>query len=397
MFIGALLLGFGIFVAAPIMFLTAIYAYEDIFGGAAMAAKPAATGSSGTVVIPPMAAGGTPALPGAPGKWSAATKMGLAAVGLLILIVVLAPLLHHIGQRIRHRGIEIPSAAADIPSTPTNPPEVTGTAVEAAQPPAADVFGSVNEQELTNLSAINVATADVQSLPATVAEMNRGPEKDSAVSDWLEGTNMDFAFISAYDGFYSMTRDFTPLKRDEWDTATPQSIGSSLHDTGQDIAVRFGDASRLNNPTNFTYGFKTRAGLIGLLQITGYFTEPPSGVNLRYKVFQPTTNQDLTTTNASKDTHEVLLSRLEIAGEINGIAAKDEALARIATDAARVGDVKVVQQTVEQISSIPDHDSTIHKAALLLAKRGMRKQAVDFAKEMNIISERDETLSELAQ
>jgi predicted Ser/Thr protein kinase len=394
-FAGALVLWVGLLVAMPIIFLTRMYAYEDIFGNAALAAKPAATGPSGTIVMTPAVAAASS--PGR-GKWSMATKMGLAGVGLLILIIVVVPLLHDL--RIRHRGIEIPAADADaVPSPPINPPEVTGTPVEAAEPAAAGAFGPVIEQELTNLSAFKVGSTNVELLPSNVAEMNRGPEKDSAACDWLESTDNDFAFVSAYDGFYSMTRDMTTLKREDWETATPQSLGSSLRDTTNDVAARFGDTSLLGNATNCTFGFKTRAGLIGLLQITGY-TENPSGVKMRYKFFQPVTNQDLTTNarNASSnDVREVFSARLEAADEIMGITAKDQALAGIAADAAKAGEVKIVQQTVEQMSNITAHDSAIHKAALLLTKRGLRKQALDLAKEINNISERDQALSELAQ
>ncbi|HLX70029.1 MAG TPA: hypothetical protein VKV04_10425, partial [Verrucomicrobiae bacterium] len=82
---------------------------------------------------------------------------------------------------------------------------------------------------------------------------------------------------------------------------------------------------------------------------------------------------------------------------INNMAAKDQAFARIATDAAKAGEVKIVQQTVEQISNMTAHDLAIHDAALLLAKRGLRKQAVDIAKETYNFTQRDQTLSELAQ
>ena len=394
MFAGALAVWVGLFVAMPIIFLTVIYAYEDIFGSAAPAVKPAAIGPSGTVVITPAKAEASN--PGG-GKWSTATILGVAAVGLLVLIIFLIPRLRHIDVGFKRRNIENPTAEAAVPPLSMNPPDAIEAATNAPELPPPDAFGLVTEQELTNLSAINVASGEVQSLPPAVAEMNRGPEKDSAMCDWLESTNMDFAFVSAYDGFYSMVRDMTALRREDWETATPQSIGGSLRDTTNDIAARFGDDSRLNNPTNFTYGFKTRAGLIGLLQITGY-TENPSGVKMRYKFFQLATNQDLTTTNtSSNDMREILSSRLEAAGEINNLAAKDQALTGIAADAAKAGEVKIVQQTVEQISNTAAHDSAIHTAVLLLTKRGLRKPAVDLAKEIYNIAQRDQTLSELAQ
>lgn len=400
MFAGALVVWVGLLVAMPILFLTVMYAYEDIFGSAALAAKPAATGPGGTVVVTPATA--ETSKPAAT-KWSIATIMGVVAVGLLLLIILLGPLLRHIGfkrdaigERIRQDAIEIPIAGDVVPPAPANTPVAIEVATNAVELPPAEVFGPTTEQELTNLSAINVASAEVQSLPPTVAEMNRGPEKDSAVCDWLESTNMDFAFVSAYDGFYSMTRDMAPLKREDWETATPQSLSSSLRDATNDVAARFGDASLLNNPTNFTYAFKTRAGVIGLLQITSY-TENPSGVNIRYKFFQPATNQNLTTAGTNSDTREMLSSRLEAAREINDITTKDEALAGIASDAAKAGEVRIIKQTVDQISNPTARDGAIQQAALSLTKRGLRKQAVDLAREISNITQRDETLSEIAQ
>jgi len=62
-----------------------MYAYEDIFGSAAPAAKPVATGPSGTAVITPAKAEAFN--PGA-SKWSTAAIMGVAAVGLLIVIIL---------------------------------------------------------------------------------------------------------------------------------------------------------------------------------------------------------------------------------------------------------------------------------------------------------------------
>ncbi len=395
MFIGALVLGFGIFVTTPIIFLTVMFAYEDIFGSAALAAQPAA-GPSGTAVIPPAKAEAPNPVTT---RWSAATKWGMAAVGLLILIIILTPLLRHIGEQIERRNTAIADAA--VPSLPTNSPDDTAAVINGAvtndvELPAPDVFGPVTEQELTNLSAINVASAEVQSLPPAMAEMNRGPEKDSAVCDWLESTNLDFAFVSAYDGFYSMTRDMTPLKREDWETAAPQSIGGSLRDATNDVPARFGDASLLNNPTNFTYAFKTRAGLIGLLQITG-FTENPSGVKIRYKFFWPLTNQDLTTTTVTNDLHGVFALRLEAAQGINDMTARDRALAAIAIDAAKAGKGTIAQQAAEGISEMTARDSTIHQAVLLLSNHGLRKQAVDLAKEISDMTQRDRTLLELAQ
>jgi hypothetical protein len=136
----------------------------------------------------------------------------------------------------------------------------------------------------------------------------------------MEQAGMDFAYVSGYDGFYGMTRDVVTLKRDEWDSATLKSVTQWLHDSGQDVGAKFGDSSRMNNPTNFTYGFKTRDGGVGLLQITT-LTENPSGVKLRYKRFEPsaagTTNSGPpTAAEARKLSLEALAERLDAASSM---------------------------------------------------------------------------------
>jgi hypothetical protein len=47
--------------------------------------------------------------------------------------------------------------------------------------------------------------------------------------------------------------------------------------------------------------------------------------------------------------------------------------------------------------NLPKRDDTTHEAALLLAKRGLRKQAIDLAKGIGELNLRDRTLVELAQ
>ena len=171
----------------------------------------------------------------------------------------------------------------------------------------------------------------------------------------------------------------------------------SLHDNGQDVAAKFGDASRLNNPTNYTYGFKTRDGSVGLLQVTG-FTENPPVATIRYKLVQPATNQVVAASGGiGKETRELLSQRLEAASSINNIIEKDKPLAAIATDAAKAGEVEIAKQALAQMFGLMKRDETANKSALLLAKCGLRKQAIEMAKEISNFTIRDRTLSELAQ
>jgi hypothetical protein len=100
----------------------------------------------------------------------------------------------------------------------------------------------------------------------------------------MERAGMDFAFMG-HAGFYGMVRDMVTLERDRWDSYGPELLEKSLHDLGHDVGAKFGDLSSLNNPTNYTYGFKTHDRILGLLQITG-FTDKPRTAKIRYKLAQ---------------------------------------------------------------------------------------------------------------
>ncbi len=403
-FAGALALGFGVFVALPLVCAATIYAYEDILGGVKPEAKPA-TGPMGTVVMPPTKPAPTRA---ADTGWTPATKIGLAAVGLVICAMLAwgvarrVDLRHHLrfDNPIAHPGTTISWTPGDVPAPAAPaPPTVSAEPGEAAAPA---VFGTVTEQTLTNLSAIQIESGRIEPLPESFGQMKPGPETDSAIASWMENTNVDFSFITADSGFYGMTRDMVTLKRDVWDAATPESLRSLLLDTGHDTAARFGNASALNpfgerpanSPKDFTYGFKTRAGVIGLLQVTA-FTDQPRGVTIRYKLFQPATNKEMAAAGTDQNLREKLSERLDAASSINDPNEKEPPLAAIATDAAKAGEVEIVKKALAQMSE--NRNETTRQAALLLAKRGLRKQAIEIAKGINDNDSRNQTLSELAQ
>jgi len=396
-FAGMLALVVGVFVMSPLVLAALMYAYEDIFGGTALAVPPAQvrTGPSGTIVMPtvpdkpPRTEGGT---------WTPALKTGLALVVLVIGVLVMLSLTHRRGPwntfSVPHADEIQPQAVPAEPVPPVSPAEP----VENISHP---VFGPAIERELTNLTAVDLASGRLDSLPQTIAEQNRGPEKDSAATGWMEHAGMDFAYVGEYDGFYGMTRDMTTLGRDSWENYSPEQLAESLRDSGQDVGEKFGDSSPLNNPTNFTYGFKTREGSLGLLQITG-FSDNPDVARIRYKLAQPTAvdNTNLNTAmsaEARNSSQEALNERLEAASSINDGTERDKPLAAVAIDAAKAGMVEIVKKSLGQMFDQEKRDETTHQATLLLAKLGLRKQAIEIAKGINDERTRDQALSELAQ
>jgi predicted Ser/Thr protein kinase len=399
-FAGVLALVVGVFVMSPLILGALMYAYEDVFGGVVQpAAAPAAAGPSGTVVMP-MATTTPPRAMG--GSWTLTTKIGLAAAVLVIGMFLFLPLTgrHSLFGVFAHKLVnhaelqnreqnQAMSAPLDIP---TNPASAVETALPVADIPPA-VFGPVTERVLTNFAAVNLVSENEDSLPASVTQLARGPQKDSVACAWLQLADMDFAFVSAYDGFYGMVRNLTTLPRDSWDKAAPAALVEVLRDSGQDIPAKFGNL--LNNPTNYTYGFRTRAGLTGLLQVVSTSEGPPSAT-IRYKFVQPVTN-GVAATSASKDLQETLSARLEAASSITEVREKDKSLAAIASAAAKLGQVKIAGQALSQMFDIAARSAAARQAALLLAKSGFRKEAVEMAKDIGENSIRDQTLSELAQ
>jgi hypothetical protein len=94
---------------------------------------------------------------------------------------------------------------------------------------------------------------------------------------------------------------------------------------------------------------------------------------------------------------EALNDRLDAASNISVPSEKDESLATLASDAAKAGEVEIVNQSLGQMSNPTRQDGATHDAAGLLAKRGLRKPAIDLAKRISNNTLRDRALAELAQ
>ena len=400
-FAGVVMCFVGVFVMSPLVLLTLMYAYEDVFGGTVPpATPPAGFGPTGTIVMP-----GTPPQPprSGSGPWTLATKIGLGAVVLVIGMVLLLGLFHSIQRHHQQREWEdqAPAAVPEVEQTQPAPPAQPAEPIVSISHPD---FGPVKEWELTNLATINLDSGQVGSLPPSVTGQNRGPEKDSAAYAWMQQAGMDLAYLGEYDGFYGITRDMITLPRDSWEHYRPDQLAETLHNSdnsGQEVATRFGDSSPLNNPTNYIYGFKTREGGLGLLQITG-FTENPPVARIRYKLVQPTgvdeTNSDTAMPAAARDlSEEALNERLDAASSMNDLTERDKPLAAVATDAARAGEVEIAKKALGLLSDQPTRDEVTHEAASLLAKRGLRKQAIEMAKGISDDTIRNQALAELAE
>jgi hypothetical protein len=123
---------------------------------------------------------------------------------------------------------------------------------------------------------------------------------------------------------------------------------------------------------------------------------------IQYKLVPPAitqaTNLDGSLSpDAQNALRETLNERLDAASSINDVSEKDRPLAAIASDAAKAGEEEIVKKALAQMYLQNDRDDAAGDAARLLAKRGLRKQAIELAKGISDFTTRNQVLSELAQ
>lgn len=94
---------------------------------------------------------------------------------------------------------------------------------------------------------------------------------------------------------------------------------------------------------------------------------------------------------------KTLVDRMDAAADITDVNEKDRLLEIIAKDAAKIGATDTVKLSLRQIQAPDDQNHTAKEAALILAKRDQRKDALEIARDITNPNIRNETLSELAQ
>ncbi|MGP8202188.1 MAG: protein kinase domain-containing protein [Limisphaerales bacterium] len=106
---------------------------------------------------------------------------------------------------------------------------------------------------------------------------------------------------------------------------------------------------------------------------------------------------EVTASAPGQISRETLRGRLAAASVIYEAEPKDKSLAAVAADAAKAGEVDLVKDALQNMYETSRRNQAAHDSALLLAKRGLREQAIEIAQSINESSIRDQTLSELAQ
>ena len=146
-----------------------------------------------------------------------------------------------------------------------------------------------------------------------------------------------------------------------------------------------------------TWFFKTREGAPGVLQLGG-FTKDPEGAKIRYKLVKQSTDAEAVVLDGGrKVSRQTLTERQAAASQMSSMPARDKALATVAIDSAKVGEVELLRTALGQIVDSVKRNMTALEVVRLLAKRGLRRPALEIATGIDDLTVRDQALSELAQ
>jgi predicted Ser/Thr protein kinase len=376
----------GVFVMMPVMLATLMYAYEDIFGTARLAAsqQPAGFGPSGTVVTP------------ASGPAVSASGRGFprpVTIGLVAAVVVIVAFIAFV-------------SAAVARARAQRARELVARTLVMTEPPAAPsrqeygpVFERVIELNDPGRRALNLASGNyVTSLPSRLLDFG------------LNGANtMRTAGVDLYAGGRALAAIGNgdsqgapiPLTTLDWrilgdEFFEGQDIVSAEHN---DIAlpVRTLEHAEASISGTNLVAFITRDGTEGILQITGQSQDPPT-VTIRYRLVERVPGSvDPESAQGRKLTRRRLAERLEAASTISSGTERDDALAWVARDAAKAGEFETVKSALQTMINITTRDEVARESALLLGRRGLGKQAIEIARGISNITTRDEALSELAK
>jgi uncharacterized membrane protein len=348
-----------------------------------------------------------------------------------------------------------PAELVDI-AMPPSPPVVIDALV-ASIPPA--VFGPVIERELLVRTAgtnnfLNLDARQLRTPPAEIVSALADPmiehtwftdERTWQALDipqdsrrfqyirWLRENGADLMFsgsgkIIGFDGIFAVAHGDSSTNWDNWDSLTPAQVRAAVDSVdwerrafdasahGQTmppvpadggsygLAIQLDSRERggplvnlLTRDQSVNWFFKTRAGRMGILQIVGFATNPPAA-RIRYKLVQSAADQNAVAADGgSHALRDKLTARLDAAASMNDVTAKDKPLAAVAVAAANEAEVDIAKQALARMFYPAERDAAARETALLLAKRGLSKQAIEIAKGINDYTIRNQTLAELAQ
>jgi hypothetical protein len=382
------------------------------------------------------------------GNWATVTKIGLAAVGVAVIVLFgLVIVAHHAHRRMAEAEQDRPFAKPQV--------ELAAEPVEATDSMEHPVFGPVMERDIqarvtgTN-QFLDLDGGQVFSVPPNIADALAATELKSDEErfwnaldipenshrfqyiSWLRENGVDLMFagdgkIIGFDGVFAAAHGDSSTNWDDWDGLTPDRVRAAvevidwsrnateaqLHGEPPPPAPKpggiYSSAAQLSSrepggplvnlltrDQSVTWFFKTREGAMGVLQLVGFTNDPPS-MKIRYKLVQQTNGQEEILVAQDHVSHKTLDARLEAASMITDMDSRNGSLATIATDAAKAGEIKIVKESLQHINDFGTRNQTAFNAVRLLAKRGLKKEALETAKGINDMEIRDQALSELAK
>ena len=248
----------------------------------------------------------------------------------------------------------------------------------------------------------NLATG--QSVVDTYDPNAKDPNDDEEARQWRIRMGADVAAVLNRQptGLAGVDMAAMRVTDSEWDTALAVGIVAPMSEsqTEDHVLMKFEAPS--------TYFFKTRTGVMGILQITSFSSSPP-GLNFRYKLVEPSSNSNtnlppigvsrpvLSSTAVSPTVHADLQARFTAASSMTAFMDRDAAMAGIAEDAARAGDAMVVKEALNRITSFAARDNAAASSVRDLLKQGQHTDAYDAAQLITNFSTRDEVLAEIAK
>jgi hypothetical protein len=101
--------------------------------------------------------------------------------------------------------------------------------------------------------------------------------------------------------------------------------------------------------------------------------------------------------NIANQTPEALNGRLDAASALVDLGKRDDALVKVAEDAASAGLAEIVKKALSKVTDIGEKDAAAANCALKLAKAGKGPEATEVAKSITDLGKRDSVLSKLAK
>ncbi len=317
--------------------------------------------------------------------------IGLAALMLLLGLIAAASFFHRAARHQRSASyLRIESAGDRIPEREP----------EAASP----AFGPVVELVLTMGSDtsdfLDLDTGEVlhHSAGLNFVGSDVAPQTDELVP-WVRENGVDAGVVTnnssltpelvLFDvGIFSFGRETNIWDALQADRLVSGELGyPSL--TNKHWAISF-----YSNMLNYPTIFETREGALGLLEMLEY-TDDPGGIKIRYKLVEH--RPGAASASERKTLREGLAERLDAASTISGPGEKDRALAMVALDAAKAGEMAIVKGSLGRIIRNTARDQAARESANLLASAGLSRQAIETAALIVGSVYRDQTFAELAR